>query len=108
MDRADSRNSNLVETTRVEVLSDGVLPSTRALLSIRSGHKCGCNAGTARNGSSSAGSWTPIPSDRRQLPLGPTQVFLSASECFVFRGPDDPPLDNVHMENSCMPSCGDR
>jgi hypothetical protein len=33
-----------------------------------------------------------------QLPLGLTQVFLSGRECFVFRGPDDPPLDNVHID----------
>jgi len=26
---------------------------------------------------------------------------------FVYRGPDDPPLDNAHIEHSCMPSCGD-
>ena len=41
---------------------------------------------------------------QRQLPLGLTQVFLSGSECFVYRGPDDPPLDNVHMRCSRMPS----
>jgi hypothetical protein len=35
---------------------------------------------------------------QRQLPLGLTKVFLSGSECFVFRGPDDPPLDNVHID----------
>jgi hypothetical protein len=35
---------------------------------------------------------------QRQLPLGLTQFFSSGSECFIYRGPDDPRLDNVHMQ----------